>query len=95
VGRAKRQQQVIMAIRDKVFDPISFPKLLAQAPEIYQTFSAGIHTNMSFEDALKLAMLAKDIPIEGIKQGVIDNNMASFANVTQWGSCQRPGPVPD
>ncbi len=96
VGRAKRQQQVIMAIRDKVFDPIYFPELLAQAPEIYQTFSAGIHTNMSFEDALKLAVLAKDIPIESIKQGVIDNNMAVFANVTLNGvpaSVLRP--VPD
>jgi hypothetical protein len=82
VGRAKRQQQVIMAIRDKVFDPIYFPELVAQAPEIFQTFSAGIHTNMSFEDALKLAVLAKDIPIESIRQGVIDNNMAVFANVT-------------
>jgi len=96
VGRAKRQQQVIMAIRDKVFDPITFPELLAQAPEIYQTFSAGIHTNMSFEDALKLAVLAKDIPIESIKQGVIDNNMAVFANVTLNGvpaSVLRP--IPD
>ncbi|MEK6752741.1 MAG: LCP family protein [Chloroflexota bacterium] len=96
VGRAKRQQQVIMAIRDKVFDPVYFPELLAQAPEIYQTFSAGIHTNMSFEDALKLAVLAKDIPIESIKQGVIDNNMAVFANVTLNGvpaSVLRP--VPD
>ena len=96
VGRAKRQQQVIMAIRDKVFDPIYFPELLAQAPEIYQNFSAGIHTNMSFEDALKLAVLAKDIPIESIKQGVIDNNMAVFANVTLNGvpaSVLRP--IPD
>ena len=96
VGRAKRQQQVIMAIRDKVFDPITFPELLAKAPEIYQTFSAGIHTNMSFEDALKLAVLAKDIPIESIKQGVIDNNMAVFANVTLNGvpaSVLRP--IPD
>jgi LCP family protein required for cell wall assembly len=96
VGRAKRQQQVIMAIRDKVFDPGYFPELLAQAPEIYRTFSAGIHTNMSFEDALKLAVLAKDIPIESIKQGVIDNNMAVFANVTLNGvpaSVLRP--VPD
>jgi LCP family protein required for cell wall assembly len=95
VGRAKRQQQVIMAIRDKVFDPIYFPELLAQAPEIYQTFSAGIHTNMSFEDALKLAVLAKDTPIESIKQGVIDNNMAVFANVTLNGvpaSVLRPRP---
>ncbi len=96
VGRAKRQQQVIMAIRDKVFDPSYFPELLARAPEIYQTFSAGIHTNMSFEDALKLAALAKDIPIDSIEQGVIDNNMAVFANVTLEGvpaSVLRP--VPD
>jgi LCP family protein required for cell wall assembly len=96
VGRAKRQQQVIMAIRDKVFDPGYFPELLTQAPEIYRTFSAGIHTNMSFEDAVKLAVLTKDIPIESIKQGVIDNNMAVFANVKLNGvpaSVLRP--VPD
>jgi hypothetical protein len=69
---------------------------LAQAPEIYRTFSAGIHTNMSFEDAVKLAALAKDIPIESIRQGVIDNNMALFANVIVNGvpsSVLRP--VPD
>lgn len=96
VGRAKRQQQVIMAIRDKVFDPGYFPELLAQAPEIYRTFSAGIHTNMSFEDAIKLAVLTKDIPIESIKQGVIDNNMAVFANVTLDGvSASVLRPVPD
>ncbi len=37
---------------------------------------------MSIEGAIKLAVLAKDTPIESIKQGVIDNNMAAFANVT-------------
>jgi LCP family protein required for cell wall assembly len=96
VGRAKRQQQVILAIRDKVFDPAYFPQLLAQAPQLYSTFSSGIHTNMSIEDALKLAVLAKDIPIESIKQRVIDNNMAAFANVTLNGvpsSVLRP--IPD
>ncbi|MBM3126251.1 MAG: LytR family transcriptional regulator [Chloroflexi bacterium] len=96
VGRARRQQQVIMAIRDKVFNPSYFPTLLAQAPQLYQAFSSGIHTNMSFEDSLKLAVLAKDIPMESIKRGVIDNNMAVFANVTLNGvpaSVLRP--VPD
>jgi hypothetical protein len=41
-------------------------------------------------------VLAKDIPIESIKQGVIDNNMAVFANVTLNGvpaSVLRP--IPD
>jgi LCP family protein required for cell wall assembly len=96
VGRAERQQKVIMAIRDKVLDPKQFPRLLAQAPQLYNTFSTGIHTNMSLEDAMKLAMLAKDIPIESIKRGVIDNNMALFATVNLDGvesSVLRP--VPD
>jgi LCP family protein required for cell wall assembly len=96
VGRAERQQKVIMAIRDKVLDPKQFPMLLAQAPQIYDTFSAGVHANMSLEDAMKLAVLAKDIPIESIKRGVIDNNMALFATVTLDGvqaSVLRP--IPD
>jgi LCP family protein required for cell wall assembly len=95
-GRAKRQQQVILAIRDKVLDPEYFPELVAQAPQIYSEFSSGIHTNMSFEDALKLAMLARDIPMESIKQGVIDNTMAIPAETTLNGvpaSVLRP--VPD
>lgn len=96
VGRAERQQKVIMAVRDKVLDPAQFPLLLAQAPHIYEAFSAGVHTNMSLEDAMKLAVLAKDIPAESIKRGVIDNNMALFATVTLDGiesSVLRP--VPD
>ncbi len=82
VGRAKRQQQVILAVRDKVFEPANFTKLMAQAPQLYSMFSAGIHTNMSLEDAIKLAALAKDIPMENIKRGVIDDDMVSPANVT-------------
>jgi hypothetical protein len=96
VGRAKRQQQVILAIRDKVFDPMEFPKLLTQAPALFAEFSSGIHTNLSLENAIQLAILAKDIPLEDIKQGVIDNNMAVFANTTLDGvpaSVLRP--VPD
>jgi LCP family protein required for cell wall assembly len=96
VGRAERQHKVIMAIRDKVLDPAQFPMLLAQAPQVYEAFSAGVHTNMSLEDAMKLAVLAKDIPIASIKRGVIDNNMALFATVTLDGvesSVLRP--VPD
>ena len=95
-GRAKRQQKVIMAIRNKVLDPAYFPQLLAQAPEIYTEFSSGIHTNMSFEEALKLAALVKGVPMESIKQGVIDTTMAVPANATLNGvpaSVLRP--VPD
>lgn len=96
VGRAKRQQKVIFAIRDKVFSPEYFPKLMAQAPELYNTFSAGIHTNMSLEDAIKLAALAKDISLDKIKNGVIDNSMVTFGNVVLGGqNASVMKPLPD
>jgi hypothetical protein len=96
VGRAKRQQKVIFAIRDKVFSPAYFPKLLAQAPELYNTFSAGIHTNMALDDAIKLAVLAKDISLDKIKNGVINNSMVSFGNVTLGGqNASIMKPIPD
>jgi LCP family protein required for cell wall assembly len=96
VGRAKRQQEVIIAIRNKVFSPDYFTKLMAQAPQLYKIFSEGIHTNMSLADALKLAPLTKDISLQDIKQGVIDNSMVTFANVTLAGQpASVDKPIPD
>jgi polyisoprenyl-teichoic acid--peptidoglycan teichoic acid transferase len=95
-GRARRQQQVILAIRDKLLAPETFPELAVQAPQIYAEFSSGIRTNLSFEDLLKLGMLAKDIPIEGIRQGVIDTTMAIPADTTINGvPANVLRPVPD
>lgn len=83
--RARRQQEVILALQKKIFDPEVFPSLIAQAPQMYQELSYGIHTNMPFEDALKLAMLVKDISRDSIKSGVIDTTMVTFDNVILGG----------
>jgi LCP family protein required for cell wall assembly len=85
VDRAKRQQQVIFAIQKKIFDPAVFPGLVAQAPTIFQRFSSGIQTNMSFEDAIKLAILGKNISRDSIKSGVIDTTMVTLDNVILGG----------
>ena len=96
VGRAKRQQQVIFAIRDKVLEPETFATLITQAPQLYAEFSSGIHTNMSLEDAIQLAVLAKDIRVDDIKRGVIDNTMAIPADTTINGvPANVLRPVPD
>lgn len=96
VGRAYRQQQVIMGIRARVLNPNRFPDLMAQAPQLYNTFSAGIHTNMALQDAIKLAALVSTIPQDKIKQGVIDNSMLTPANVTLGGANAAVYlPVPD
>ena len=83
--RAKRQQEVVLALQKKVFDPEVFPSLIANAPQMYQELSYGIHTNMPFEDALKLAVLGKDISRDNIKTGVIDTTMVTFDNTTLGG----------
>lgn len=96
IGRAKRQQQVILAIRDKVLDPKTFTSLLSQAPQIYAEFSSGIHTNLSLENMIQLTALARDIRAENIKQGVIDTTMAIPADTTINGvPANILRPVPD
>jgi hypothetical protein len=70
--------------------------LLAQAPELYDTFSAGIHTNMALEDAIKLAVLVGEIPRESIKNRVIDQGMVTFGRVLLGGqSASVMKPIPD
>ena len=78
VDRARRQQQVIFAIRDKILSLGMLPTLVAKAPALYQELSTGIHTNMSLDDAIKLGVLGMQIPQENIKKGVIDYTMMTI-----------------
>lgn len=96
VGRAKRQQKVIIAIRNKVLSPENFPVLLGKAQQFFEEFSAAIQTNMAFDTALQLGVLAKDIPIESIEQGVIDYTMVTLDNTTLGGqNASVMKPLPD
>jgi LCP family protein required for cell wall assembly len=81
VARSRRQQAVILGIRDKVLAPENFGVLLGQADDFYNQFSAGIKTNMPFDTALRLGVLAKDIPVNSIQQGVIDYTMVALDDV--------------
>ena len=96
VGRSKRQQKVILAIRDKVLSPENFPVLLGQAQQFYEEFSAGIKTNMPFNTAIQLGVLARDIPVESIKPGVIDYTMVTLDDVILGGqNANIMKPMPD
>ena len=96
IGRAKRQQKVIFGIRDKAMAPEYFPGLLAKAPELYGTFSAGIRTNLPLDDAVKLAVMVRNIPEENIRNGVIDTSMVGFGNVILGGqNASVMKPLPD
>jgi LCP family protein required for cell wall assembly len=94
--RAQRQQQVILAIKERALE-LGPAQLAAKAPAIYQELAAGIHTDLSLNDALKLGWLALDIPKENIKQGTIAQNAVTMANMTGSDGTQQAVliPVPD
>ena len=96
VERAQRQQKVILGIRNVVLAPENFPVLLGKAQQFYEEFSAGIKTNMPFDTALQLGVLARYIPIESIKQGVINYDMVALDNVVLGGqNASVLKPLPD
>jgi polyisoprenyl-teichoic acid--peptidoglycan teichoic acid transferase len=96
IARSKRQQKVIIAIRNKVLSPENFPLMLGKAQTFYEQFSAGINTNMPFDTAIRLGVLAKDIPVESIKQGAIDYTMVALDNTVLGGQdAAIMKPLPD
>ncbi|MBK6793784.1 MAG: LCP family protein [Anaerolineales bacterium] len=80
--RARRQQEVVLALADIIFDTNNFPQFISNAPRLYNELSYGIKTDMAFDDAVKLAMLGREVSLESIRTGVIDpqQGMAIFDN---------------
>lgn len=96
VDRARRQQQVILGIRQRVLEPANFTYLITAAPEIYATIQDGVNTNLTFDQMMRLAMLASSVPEENIKRGVINYEMMLPYNVVVNGQNQAVyKPIPD
>jgi LCP family protein required for cell wall assembly len=71
--RAQRQQQVLLAVRNKIL-ALGFVDMLRQAPTIYGQMESGIRTDLSLDQIIKLATAAVDIPGENITNTVLDQN---------------------
>jgi LCP family protein required for cell wall assembly len=72
VDRAKRQQQVIYAVRDRILDLDMLPQLIIKAPSLYNSLYDNVYTGLSLDQMIQLAWYLKDIPNENIHTGVID-----------------------
>ena len=62
VDRAGRQQQVINAVRNQAIQLDNLPQLLFRAPQLWQSYQAHVATNLSFDEALQLANLVRNMP---------------------------------
>ena len=70
-GRAERQQQVALAVIDRVVGFDMIPTLVTRAPALYGELQSGIRTNMSLDQMIAFGWLAIQIPKQDIHRGVI------------------------
>ncbi|MCC6192301.1 MAG: LCP family protein, partial [Anaerolineales bacterium] len=72
IERAERQQQVVMAVRERVLSLNMLPTLIAQAPLLYRTLNESVWTDLRLDQIVSLALVAQNVPRENIKSAVID-----------------------
>jgi LCP family protein required for cell wall assembly len=82
--RALRQQQVIMAVRDKVIG-LGIAEMIEQAPALFQQLSQSFRTDLSLNDVIGLAGAAAEIPGESIRTEVLDHNFVT-STLTETGA---------
>ncbi len=72
-GRAQRQQQVVLATRDRVLE-LGAEQLLRQLPALYQQLESGVRTDMTLAQVITLASASSQLPSENIGTLVLDFN---------------------
>ena len=84
-GRAQRQQQVLLAARQKAVG-LGVTGLITRAPVLYQQLEEGIRTDLSLDQLIRLATTAGQIDSENIRTGVLDYDYVSSYRTEQGAS---------
>lgn len=71
IDRTRRQQRVLMGIRNRALDVGMVPRI----PRIWAALKDSVDTDLTLQEVLSLALLAKDIAPEQIHGRVIDYTM--------------------
>jgi len=79
--RAKRQQQVLLAIFKQVTRADKMPQLASRAPELWRTLQGSVVTDLTLDEIIALAQLASEVDSESIRYGVVDEHYTQF-----WGT---------
>lgn len=70
--RIKRQQQVMLAVLEKVTAPEWFAVMLREMPQIWDALTEGIRTDLTLAQVMDLALVARSLPPENIVGEVMD-----------------------
>ena len=76
--RAKRQQQVILAVFGQVTQPDTLAQLAPRAAELWRTLQGAVVTDLALDKVIALAQLASEVDPNDIRYGVIDERYTQF-----------------
>lgn len=88
--RIRRQQQVILALREKFLSSDAMTKLLPNAPGILQALRDAVVTDLSDAELVQLALLVRDIPTDRIARLAIDEKSVQPWTTPSGGSVVIP-----
>ena len=77
--RARNQQLVLLAVKQKLSDPQVFLQLLSNAPQLIQKLSSSVKTDLSFDQIQQLAALARNVDPKDIQSAVLDQTYSEAA----------------
>jgi LCP family protein required for cell wall assembly len=94
--RTQRQQQLLLAIRDKVTRIETFSDLVRRAPQLLNEVSDDVLTDLTPEQAISLAGLLREIPLDKLRRGTIDGDyLRPVPNTTEQALTLRREKIAD
>lgn len=72
IDRGRRQQQVILAVREKVLSIDMIDNLVTEAVPLWNDINDGVQTNLSLEQMIQLGLYAAEIDFSNINSAVLD-----------------------
>jgi polyisoprenyl-teichoic acid--peptidoglycan teichoic acid transferase len=76
--RARRQQQVLDALRAEVLSAGGILNFISQAPRLWDELSNNYRTNLEYDEIISLGLLMSEIEKDNIHYAVIDNLYVTF-----------------
>jgi LCP family protein required for cell wall assembly len=91
--RAPRQQQVVMAIRNRLLHHDTLVALISQAPRLYYELSKGFQTNLTLEQIIQLSWFGVQVPEGNIKLDAIGPDQAAVVMTPDEQEVLKPIPM--
>ena len=85
-GRARRQQQVLLALKNKILSQGMLPTLIRNLPGLARSLAESVQTDIPLDRLIALAELGRQADFNQIEQAVIDCSMGecTYSEAGAW-----------